>query len=75
MGLFRSKPPASPNCTECVFHENNECHRHPPVVMVDTWKTAKKDGYEGKGFCTVYPNVDQWDWCGEFEPLEQEDEQ
>lgn len=58
-------------CETCAFQEKGDCHRYPPQVLV---LPEKSKGSIGPSAKTVFPEVDDRDWCGEYKPDEGEPE-
>jgi hypothetical protein len=50
------------NCKNCLFYNNNKCHRFPPQVVFDSDPPGCK--------VTYYPEVSENDHCGEFKNTE-----
>jgi hypothetical protein len=44
-------------CRNCMFYQQQHCHRHPPQANA---RSASGNIWE-------YPSVDWDDWCGEWE--------
>ena len=60
------------SCVKCRFYKAvlhteyepaGECRRHAPTML-----SGSGTGWSDK----LFPGVNEGDWCGEFEPLEEE---
>jgi len=62
------------NCEECKdckysFYEHFlECRRYPPVSIELNFDAAMEIIEKEKMRNSLYPHVDEADWCGEFKP-------
>lgn len=54
------------NCGFCKFYERSrgECRKRPPVLVVATNRETYSHDMVP---LTAWPDVDDYDWCGEFE--------
>ena len=49
------------SCDICRFWRPKECRRHSPIVIIDGYDVGSS------GHLTVYPEISENSWCGEFE--------
>lgn len=58
-------------CKDCKFYQENkgECHRYPPSIWSETHCEFSTS------YCCNFPEVKGNDWCGEFKPIEKDNDQ
>ena len=55
---------AGKKCKECQFFDAPDCKRYPPV------SDKRLNGFGEEYYETVFPQVEEDTWCGEFKEVE-----
>lgn len=62
------------NGNDKVIHYIGACLRYAPRITLGmVWPYDKLDS-EDQEYDAVWPHTREWDWCGEFEPKESNEE-
>ena len=55
-------------CQNCKYLNGNECRRRSPSPTVQLVLSEQLPAFMNGD--PIYPRVQMWDWCGDYEPRE-----